>query len=73
MVSNSPADQTSSQPDDLSKEAASMIRNHNLRRQPANRANEFVKYPATPGRQEPNHPVPVEEFDREGMGVAAKE
>jgi len=50
-----------------------MIRNHNLRRQPASRANEFVKYPATPGRQEPNHPVPVEEFDREGMGVAAKE
>jgi len=26
-----------------------------------------------PPRQEPNHPVPVDEFDRERMGIAAKE
>jgi hypothetical protein len=50
-----------------------MIRDHDVRRQPASRAYEFVKFAATPRRQEPNRPVPVEEFDRQGMGVAAKE
>lgn len=50
-----------------------MIHDHDFRRHPDSGADECVKYPATARRQEPNHPVPVEEFDREGMGVAAKE
>ena len=32
-----------------------------------------VKSAATPPKPELNHPVPVDEFDRERMGIASKE
>lgn len=32
-----------------------------------------LRQPAPPAKPEHNNPVPVEEFDRERMGIAAKE
>jgi hypothetical protein len=32
-----------------------------------------LRQPAPPARPEHNNPVPVEEFDRERLGIAAKE
>ncbi len=49
-----------------------MTRNDGFR--PFHRKEEVsAKSRAAPWKQELNHPVPVDEFDRERMGLAAKE
>jgi hypothetical protein len=50
-----------------------MPRNDDSRRQLVGRPNKVARAQATRFRQETNHPVPIDEFDRESMGVAAKE
>ena len=50
-----------------------MNRFDRVRPQSESNANSFSKVQAQSLRHEPNHPVPVDEFGREGMGVAAKE
>ena len=44
-----------------------------IRRELAGGESDSRKVQARPLRQESNHPVPVNEFDREHMGIAAKE
>jgi hypothetical protein len=50
-----------------------MTRNRDFRRQFVSRMNGLIKDQARPLKREHNHPVPLDEFDREGMGLAAKE
>lgn len=50
-----------------------MTHNAVFRRELAGQPGIRPKMQARPPRQEPNHPVPVDEFDRERMGIAAKE
>ena len=50
-----------------------MNRNNDLRREFVATASGRTKVQPRPMRHEPNHPVPVEEFARESMGLAAKE
>jgi hypothetical protein len=73
MVSEWPNDQTNGLFDGPIEEPAKMPRNDDIRRQLVGRPNTVARAQTTRLRQETNHPVPIDEFDREGMGVAAKE
>lgn len=50
-----------------------MTRNDGFRLRPADNSSDRRMVNARALRQELNHPVPVDEFDRERMGIAAKE
>jgi len=50
-----------------------MPRIHDIPRQLVNHSNAPAQVKFTRLRQERNHPVPLDEFDRERMGIAAKE
>lgn len=50
-----------------------MTRNNDFRREFVETVSDRTKILAKSPRQESNHPVPVDEFDRERMGIAAKE
>lgn len=50
-----------------------MTRNCEFHGEPVSQAIDRRKIQFRTARQEHNHPVTVEEFDRERMGVAAKE
>ncbi len=49
-----------------------MTRNDHFRQFPGN-GKDSTRSQATPLNQELNRPVPVDEFDRQRMGIAAKE
>ena len=50
-----------------------MTRNSELRRELVGNASDRMRMLARSTRQEPNHPVSIDEFDRTRMGIAAKE